>query len=173
MGHRVDLAPNARASCKASTCGKAKIVKGELRLGTWFSGPNFESWSWRHWGCVTHKQIVNARGELLPRGEEDEEGKEVNMSLFDGWEELPDEQKDRVRIAMEVGHVDDEDWRGDVGLNRKGAKKTAATKAQKASAKAKEKSTPAAKKGRKKDDDEEEEAVEYVDPATTPNTASY
>ncbi|KAG0135465.1 hypothetical protein HOY82DRAFT_576799 [Tuber indicum] len=75
------------------------------------------------------------------------------MSLFDGWEELSDEQKDKVRVALEIGHVDDQDWKGDVGLNRKDAKKT--------TVKAKGKSAPAAKKGKKEGiDDEEEEAVE-------------
>ena len=107
----------------------------------------------------------------MPEGEEDEEGKAVDMNLFDGWEELPDEQKDKVRITVEVGHVDDEDWKGDVSTNRIDAKKT---KAREAPAKAKGKSTPAGKKGKKKDDDDgEEEAVEYVGPATTPNTARY
>lgn len=87
---------------------------------------------------------------------------EIDMKLFDGWEELSDEQKDKVRIALEVGHVDDEDWKGDVALNRKGAKK------------ARGKGTPAAKKGKKKDDDdEEEEAVAHVDPATIHNAVKY
>jgi len=171
MVYRVEVAPNARAGCKATTCGKAKIQKGELRLGTWVKGPSFASWSWRHWGCFTPKQIINLRKELLPEGEEDEEGKEVDMNLFDGWEELPDEQKDKVKITVEVGHVDDEDWKGDVSMNRKDAKKT---KAREAPAKAAGKSTPAAKKGKKKDDDdEEEEVVECVGPATTHNTARY
>jgi hypothetical protein len=77
---------------------------------------------------------------------------------------LPDEQKDKVRVALEVGHVDDQDWKGDVGLNRKDAKKT--------TVKAKGKSAPAAKKGKKGGiDDEEEEAVEYVGPAITYNPA--
>lgn len=162
MVYRVEVSPNARSSCKATTCGKAKIEKGELRLGTWVKGPGFESWSWRHWGCFTPQQIVNARKPLIPEDEEDEEGMEIDMKLFDGWEELSDEQKDKVRIALEVGHVDDEDWKGDVALNRKGAKK------------ARGKGTPAAKKGKKKDDDdEEEEAVAHVDPATIHNAVKY
>lgn len=105
---RPEISPNARAACKAMTCNKAKILKGDLRVATWVSTGKFESWSWRHWGCFTPTQIKNAREKLGAEGEQDE----VDMSLFDGWAELPEEEKLKVKVALEVGHVEDADWKG-------------------------------------------------------------
>lgn len=34
------------------------------------------------------------------------------MDYVDGFEELPDELQDKVKRALEQGHVDDEDWNG-------------------------------------------------------------
>lgn len=36
----------------------------------------------------------------------------MDMDLVDGFEELPDEAKEKVKRALEQGHVDDEDWNG-------------------------------------------------------------
>ena len=37
---------------------------------------------------------------------------EDNLEYLDGYEELPEDLQEKVRRAMEQGHVDDEDWRG-------------------------------------------------------------
>ena len=34
------------------------------------------------------------------------------MELFDGYEDLPDDDKEKIKRALEQGHVDDEDWKG-------------------------------------------------------------
>ena len=47
---------------------------------------------------------------------------EGDMSLLDGYDELSSEDKERVERAISQGHVDDEDWRGDVEFNRPGKK---------------------------------------------------
>ena len=60
------------------------------------------------------------------------------MDLIDGYEELPKEWQTKVKRALEQGHVDDEDWAGDVECNRPGQKgyRTKETKAaQRAAAK--------------------------------------
>ena len=35
-----------------------------------------------------------------------------DYEMFDGFDELPSEEQERVRRAIEQGHVDDEDWKG-------------------------------------------------------------
>lgn len=35
-----------------------------------------------------------------------------DYSLLDGYDELPEELQEKVRRALENGHVDDEDWKG-------------------------------------------------------------
>lgn len=37
---------------------------------------------------------------------------EDDLDLLDGYDELPPEAQEKVRRALENGHVDDEDWRG-------------------------------------------------------------
>ena len=52
-------------------------------------------------GCVTPKQVENLKVSI-----------ENNVDLFDGYDELPVELQEKMRRALEQGHVDDEDWRG-------------------------------------------------------------
>lgn len=113
MPYRIEISPNNRATCKNKECkdNKIKIVQGEIRFGTWVVTERFESWSYKHWGCVTPAQIANLVNET---------GGDVND--VDGYEELPEDVQEKVRRAMEQGHVDDEDWRGDVERNRSGLK---------------------------------------------------
>ena len=42
--------------------------------------------------------------------------------MIDGLEELPQDMQDKITRALEQGHVDDEDWKGDVEKNRPGQK---------------------------------------------------
>jgi hypothetical protein len=42
--------------------------------------------------------------------------------LLEGFTDLTEEWQDKVRKAVEVGHVDDEDWLGDPEFNRPGKK---------------------------------------------------
>lgn len=111
MAYRVELASTKRAICKNTECKKAsiKIDKGELRYGSWVNFGEHQGWTWRHWGCVTPKQI-----ESLKTAVEDD------VSMLDGYEELPDDLREKVKLALENGHVADEDWRGDPEQNRPG-----------------------------------------------------
>jgi hypothetical protein len=36
----------------------------------------------------------------------------MDMELVDGYDELPDEAQEKVKRALEQGHVDDEEWNG-------------------------------------------------------------
>ena len=51
-------------------------------------------------GCVTPKVLANLKDFL-----------EEDLDMFDGYEELLDEYKDKIRRALEQGHVDDKDWK--------------------------------------------------------------
>jgi hypothetical protein len=37
---------------------------------------------------------------------------EDDLDMFDGYEDLPDDLQQKVKKALEQGHVDDEDWKG-------------------------------------------------------------
>ena len=53
--------------------------------------------AWRHWGCVTPKIIENVKKTF-----EDADG-------LDGFEDLKEEDQEKLKAAWEVGHVADED----------------------------------------------------------------
>lgn len=127
MGHyRIEVSPNNRAGCKNADCKDqgVKIVKGDLRFGVLVELPGGNSsWAYRHWGCVTPKQIENLKTSI-----------ENDLDLFDGYDELPEDAQEKMRRALEQGHVDDEDWKWDREFNRPGMtgykKKTPKKKAE-------------------------------------------
>lgn len=59
--YRVEAAPSARSAC---TISKAKIEKGELRLGSFVSFGGKGSYKWRRLSCITSKQAANIEKEL-------------------------------------------------------------------------------------------------------------
>ncbi|GIJ87913.1 hypothetical protein Asppvi_006826 [Aspergillus pseudoviridinutans] len=115
--YRLEAASTGRAGCQNKECKeeKLKIGKGELRLGTWVDTERFQSFFWRHWGCVTPKIIAN-----LNEAVEEASGDSKDLDAIDGFEELPSEYQEKIRKALEQGHVDDEDWKGDPEMNRPG-----------------------------------------------------
>ncbi|PYI25699.1 zf-PARP-domain-containing protein [Aspergillus indologenus CBS 114.80] len=153
--YRLEEASTSRAGCQNKECkdAKIKIAKGELRHGSWVEAGDYQSWKWRHWGCVTPNVIENLKDAI----KELSGGDETDCSALDGFDELSEENQEKVRRALEQGHVDDEDWKGDVEVNRPGmkgfrsnaTKKEAAAK-KKAQAKAEEEDeaepTPKSKK---------------------------
>ncbi|CZT15733.1 uncharacterized protein RCC_01567 [Ramularia collo-cygni] len=170
MAYRVELSKTGRAGCTAVHCKKEgiKIQKGELRNGVLVDMGDYQSMKYRHWGCVTPSVIFNWK-----------ETSGGDMDLVDGYDELPDECKVKVARAFEQGHVDDEDWNGDLECNRydpenkkqgmfvkpmtateKKNIERAEAKAAKEAAKADGSSKPAKKRSRKQAEDEgdEEEA---------------
>ncbi|MCJ1476028.1 hypothetical protein MMC13_004692 [Lambiella insularis] len=62
-------------------------------------------------GCVTPVNIASLKRAI-----------EGNLDYLDGYEDLTDEDKAKVRQAIADGHVADEDWRYDVEMNRPGKK---------------------------------------------------
>ncbi|KAI5845316.1 poly polymerase and DNA-ligase Zn-finger region-domain-containing protein, partial [Tricharina praecox] len=97
-------ATSSRAKCKATTCGHDKILKDELRQGTFVTirGVEKGTWAWRHWGCVTAKQMSNIKASLM-------DGDNINWDLCDGLEELTEDDKVKVREAIQRGWVADDD----------------------------------------------------------------
>ncbi|KAL1969606.1 hypothetical protein VTN77DRAFT_8159 [Rasamsonia byssochlamydoides] len=155
--YRFEEASTSRATCTNKECKdeKIKIKKGELRLGTWVEIGEFQSFHWRHWGCVTPRIIANINDSL---------GENKDYTLLDGYDELSEENQAKVRKALEQGHVDDSEWRGDVELNRPGKNgfrlraKTKEETEDKAN-ETKEEKPKAKKRGRGDQDDEETEDV--------------
>ncbi|KAF2487891.1 hypothetical protein BDY17DRAFT_320403 [Neohortaea acidophila] len=109
MSYRVEISQGGRAGCSATHCKKEgiKIQKGEIRQGTQVTIQGNTTMKWRHWGCVTPKVLSNWN-----------ETSEGNPELIDGFEELPPKAQEKVRRALAQVHVDDEDWNGDVEVNR-------------------------------------------------------
>ncbi|EGP89615.1 uncharacterized protein MYCGRDRAFT_103551, partial [Zymoseptoria tritici IPO323] len=107
--YRVELATSNRAGCAVKYCqdNNLKIKKGELRQGVTVQFKEHTTWKWRHWGCVTPSVIHNWK--ITSGGD---------MELVDGYDELPAPLQEKVERAFEQGHVDDDDWTGDVEMNR-------------------------------------------------------
>ncbi|RMJ24638.1 zinc ion binding protein [Aspergillus sp. HF37] len=112
--YRVEEATSGRAGCQNKECKdqKVKIQKGELRFGSWVENEKYQSFTWKHWGCVTPKQFNNIVESLEDAGMEAKD--------LDGFEELSEENQEKIVKAIEAGHVDDADWKGDVEMNRPG-----------------------------------------------------
>ena len=157
MPYRIEICPNNRATCKNTECKANKVIipKGELRFGTFITIQDHQSWAYKHWGCVTPQQLGNVQTEL-----------DNDPENLDGYEELPDDIKQKIAQAIQQGHVDDEDWRGDVELNRPGMKgfrvKTPKKNREEGEEDVADIESPSKGKGKgkkrvKKDDDDEEE----------------
>lgn len=37
---------------------------------------------------------------------------DVDLDVLDGWDEIDETYQEKIRQAIKVGHVGDEDWRG-------------------------------------------------------------
>ncbi|KAF9218969.1 zf-PARP-domain-containing protein, partial [Gyrodon lividus] len=97
-GYRLDYASSARAKCKGpKPCAGTTIPKGGLRLGSVVDFRGSTTYVWRHWGCTTPKILSNMKGQF-PSADE-----------LDGFEDLKDEDKDRVQRAFDEGKVADDD----------------------------------------------------------------
>ncbi|QMW31222.1 hypothetical protein G4B84_006603 [Aspergillus flavus NRRL3357] len=161
-----EQASTGRAGCQNKECKdeKVKIAKGELRLGTWVDTERIQAFFWRHWGCVTPRIIASLNENLG-------DGDEKDYEQLDGFEDLTPENQEKVKKALEQGHVDDDEWKGDVEMNRPGKngfrvrgskKKAAAPEEREAEEKSPEPKTK--KRGRQSIKDEAEETPETKKP---------
>ncbi|KIK96710.1 hypothetical protein PAXRUDRAFT_69800, partial [Paxillus rubicundulus Ve08.2h10] len=97
-GYRLEYAGTARAKCKGpKPCTGTPIPKGTLRVGTVVEIRGNTNYVWRHWGCTTPKILSSMKAQFSSADE------------LDGFEDLNDEDKDRVRHAFDEGKVADED----------------------------------------------------------------
>jgi hypothetical protein len=78
---------------------------GSINIGmyAWFIYLYYNSHAKR--GCVTPKVLANVNNFI-----------DGDVTMLDGFEELPDAEQSKVRKALEDGHVDDEDWKGVSGV---------------------------------------------------------
>ncbi|RDA91179.1 hypothetical protein CP533_4843 [Ophiocordyceps camponoti-saundersi (nom. inval.)] len=129
--YRVEVSPNNRAICKDTVCkaNKEKILKGEIRFGTWVEIQEHGSWAWKHWGCVSGAQMVAVQ-ELCDKGDGS-----YDFDAIDGYDELNDhaDLQEKIRRCVEQGHIDAQDFKGDLEKNRPGEKGIRLTAKQKAS----------------------------------------
>ena len=71
-------------------------------------------------GCVTPKQLENMKAECA-----------MDMDYVDGYDELPHDFQEKVYRALDQGHVDMEDWKGDPEYNVPGKTGTGPRKTKK------------------------------------------
>lgn len=136
-GYRLEYASSARAKCKGpKPCAGSTIGKGELRLGSIVDFRGNTSFAWRHWGCTTPKIISNMKASFESADE------------LDGFEDLKDEDRERIRKAWEDGKVADEDIPGT-------ARKPADGEEEDEDEKPKKKRAPKKKKDETEADEEE------------------
>jgi Poly(ADP-ribose) polymerase and DNA-Ligase Zn-finger region. len=87
-------------SSLVETHGGLNIYPWLLCLHIWFQALT----SFR--GCFTPKQIVNVRKDLTADSED------LDFSRLDGFNELTNELQEKIRKAIELGHIEDEEWKG-------------------------------------------------------------
>ncbi|KAI9743791.1 MAG: serine/threonine-protein kinase M1 [Claussenomyces sp. TS43310] len=139
MSYRLELTKdNRKAGCQDTLCKKKgiKILKGELRLGSWVEIAQYESasWRWRHWGCTSGSVLENIRNNLKqgdPNGE-------YQWEYMDGLEECPPDVQEKFKTAVINGKVADEDFNGDPEFNVLGQKGIRSRTSLKAATEAKE-----------------------------------
>ncbi|KAM4065281.1 poly(ADP-ribose) polymerase and DNA-Ligase zn-finger domain-containing protein [Hirsutella rhossiliensis] len=145
--YRIEISPNNRAGCKDTVCkeNQTKILKGEIRFGSWVEIHDHGSWSWKHWGCISGAQVMHLQ-EACDQGDGT-----LNFDAIDGFDELNDHAdiQEKIRRCVRQGHIDPEDFMGDPEKNVPGEKGIRMTAKQRA---AKEKAAAA------EDVPEEEEA---------------
>lgn len=56
---------------------------------------------------MTPKVLANIRTAW-----EDIRSNETDYNSLDGYDELPELYQDKIRVALEQGHVDNADWKG-------------------------------------------------------------
>ncbi|CAG8978181.1 hypothetical protein HYALB_00013172 [Hymenoscyphus albidus] len=116
------------AVCKATDCNKIKIKigKDELRFGVWVETRDYASWAWKHWGCMTGKQLQNLRNYLQVEGQpgtydwdklDGYDGHDTEKNSLDHHPDL----QEKVRRVVTQGFIDPEDFNGDSEMNVLGA----------------------------------------------------
>ncbi|QUC17978.1 uncharacterized protein UV8b_02219 [Ustilaginoidea virens] len=133
--YRIEISPNNRAGCKDAVCSKdkVKILKGEIRFGTWVEIQDHGSWAWKHWGCVSGSQLQNLRDEC----DKGDDG--WDFDAIDGYDELGDPKvREKVQRCVRQAHVDAEDFKGDPEKNLPGEKGIRLTAKQRAAKEAAE-----------------------------------
>ncbi|SGY33748.1 BQ5605_C002g01539 [Microbotryum silenes-dioicae] len=89
--------------CSGTKIGKAGPAPtasrhcGELRFGTVVDIMGRTSFQWRHWGCLTKTVLANVKNKI-DKAED-----------IDGFEDLREEDQERVKKAYETGHIAPED----------------------------------------------------------------
>jgi hypothetical protein len=61
-------------------------------------------------GCVTPLQIGNLQEQVGPLDDLDLD--DDLPRIIDGYDEIDDEAREKIKFALQNGHVPDEDWKG-------------------------------------------------------------
>jgi serine/threonine-protein kinase ATR len=110
---RTEISSTNRAGCQDGYCKShgIKILKGELRFGTFVEIQEHQSWRYKHWGCVSGFQIENVRKSMQGSNEVPADG-EYRWDFLDGLSDLPEDLQDKIKTAIREGKIADEDFRG-------------------------------------------------------------
>jgi hypothetical protein len=125
-----EMSASARALCQSAACKNqgVKIQKGEFRMGNLIFFQEHTTWKWKHWyvnvdlqskaiwltrarGCVTPLQIKNLQDQVGPLEDFDDLDEDLSR-IIDGYDEIDDEFREKIKFALQNGHVPDEDWKG-------------------------------------------------------------
>lgn len=74
-----------------------KIQKDEIRFGTVVEIQGNTSFQWRHFECITPKQVANLKADL------------GSIAELDGYEDLPEADQERLQRLWEQGKVSDDE----------------------------------------------------------------
>jgi hypothetical protein len=106
-----------------------KIQKGEFRVGSLVDFQGHSSYRWKHWykradpvwgttneltyvrGCMTPLQVKNLQDQVGPLEDFDDLDADLSV-IIDGYDEIDDESREKIKFALQNGHVPDEDWKG-------------------------------------------------------------
>ncbi|CAO3670842.1 unnamed protein product [Umbelopsis ramanniana] len=154
---------SGRSKCKGpkKTCPSEdrSIKSGDLRLGSEIEGGQFTGVAWRHWKCTTPKVLENLKS--LDDVEED----------LIGFSELHEEDQERVKAALEEGHVSEsEEPEGDEEEKKEEEKKAEKPKpkakaaGKKAAAKKEEDAEAKPKKATKAKTEDQDQDKEKPEP---------
>ncbi|CAM0140709.1 unnamed protein product [Umbelopsis sp. WA50703] len=119
MPYHIEYAKSSRAKCKGpkKTCPveDRKIQGGELRLGSEIEGEGYTGVAWRHWydaeqsvnAIITTQQTITFcfRKCTTPKVLQNLAALENIEEDLIGFTELHDEDQERVKTALEEGHV--------------------------------------------------------------------
>ncbi|KAH9943531.1 zf-PARP-domain-containing protein [Amylocystis lapponica] len=141
---KLEYASSGRSKCKE--CGE-NVGKDFFRLGNEVEFRGNKSFAWRHWGCADKKMVTSLKASY------------AEPSEIEGFGDLKDDEKEKVRRAWEEGEIPEDD-KGPGEAVDTGKKAVRRKKKAEDGEESEKPKRSRAKKAKKGDDDEEDEEEE-------------